>query len=178
MSQLAQHIFLGQFFQAGSLVTAPKLYHYEAGTANDKNIYQDRTKNIILPQPYIGDANGVLSFFASGLYKFVVKNSDNSATLWVADSIQCGETPPFFEGSVVHDPGSLSDGAGETFTCTVAGATIPSYVAVAAPYDLQGMTCTAYVHVTDGVTIRLQNESGGAINLASGTWYARVYPAA
>jgi len=44
----------------------------------------------------------------------------------------------------------------------------------AAPYDLQGITATAYVSASDTVKIRLQNESGGAIDLASGTWTVRV----
>ena len=45
---------------------------------------------------------------------------------------------------------------------------------VAAPYDLQGITVTAYVSAIDVVKIRIQNETGGVIDLASGTWRVRV----
>jgi len=70
------------------------------------------------------------------------------------------------------DPGNLVDGAGET------SAAIP-YPGVAlglfaieaiAPYDLQGITCNAWVDAANSVKARLQNETAGTIDLASGTW--------
>ena len=70
------------------------------------------------------------------------------------------------------DPGNLVDGAGET------SAAIP-YPGVAlglfaieaiAPYDLQGITCNAWVDAANSVKARLQNETTGTIDLASGTW--------
>ena len=73
------------------------------------------------------------------------------------------------------DPGSLSDGAGETSSAvTVSGAALGDMVIASAPYDLQGITCTAYVSATNTVRVRLQNETGGTIDLASGTWRVRV----
>lgn len=69
------------------------------------------------------------------------------------------------------NPSNLADGAGETETVNnVNGATLGDFVLVAPPYDLQGITCTAWVSAQSQVKIRLQNESGGAIDLASGTW--------
>ena len=69
------------------------------------------------------------------------------------------------------NPGNLVDGAGETVQATsVPGATPGDFVLVAAPYDLQDVTVTAYVQANGVVEIRLQNESGGARDLASGTW--------
>jgi hypothetical protein len=47
-------------------------------------------------------------------------------------------------------------------------------VDVAAPYSLQGMTVTGFIQAANTVGIRLQNESGGALNLASGTWGVAV----
>ena len=73
------------------------------------------------------------------------------------------------------DPGSAADGAGETKTSiTVTGAALGDAVIVAAPYDLQDMIVTAYVQAANTVEVRLQNESGGAIDLASGTWKVKV----
>lgn len=72
------------------------------------------------------------------------------------------------------DPSSLIDAAGETKTATVTGAALGDYVLVAAPYDLSGLTVTAYVSATDTVSIRLQNESGATVDLASGTWKIKV----
>ena len=83
--------------------------------------------------------------------------------------------PPYLDGNLIWDPGNLVDGAGETSaTITVTGAELGDYVMVSAPYDLQELTATAYVTATDTVEIRLQNETGGPINLASGTWNIRV----
>lgn len=68
------------------------------------------------------------------------------------------------------DPTSLADAAGETIAVTVPGARLGDFVRVAAPYVLSGITVTAYVATADQVSIRVQNESGGVLNLASGTW--------
>lgn len=69
-----------------------------------------------------------------------------------------------------YDPSNLADGAGETKSVTVTGAELGDFVLVAAPYDLQDVIVTGYVQAQNTVEIRLQNESTGAINLASGTW--------
>lgn len=81
------------------------------------------------------------------------------------------------ENSTVWDPGNLIDGAGETKGLTCNGAELGDYVLVSAPYDLQDMTVTAYVQAANVVEIRLQNESGGAIDLGSGTWRVKALKA-
>lgn len=68
------------------------------------------------------------------------------------------------------NPGNLADGAGETVQVTVKKAALGDFVIVSAPYDLQDVTVTAYVQAADVVEIRIQNESTGARDLASGTW--------
>jgi hypothetical protein len=69
------------------------------------------------------------------------------------------------------DPGNLVDGAGETSAAvTLTGAAFGDHVSVSAPYDLQGITCNAYVSAANTVRARLQNETGGGIDLGSGTW--------
>lgn len=72
------------------------------------------------------------------------------------------------------DPGNLVDGAGETKAVTVTGAALGDLVLVAPPYDLQDMLLTAYVQAANTVEVRLQNESGGTLDLASGTWRVAV----
>lgn len=81
-------------------------------------------------------------------------------------------------GSLTWDPGSLADGAGETSSAiTVTGAAFGDAVTVAAPYDLQGITCNGYVSATNTVKIRLQNETTGVIDLGSGSWAVKVLKA-
>lgn len=73
------------------------------------------------------------------------------------------------------NPGNLAAGAGETSTpVTVAGAELGDFVTASAPYSLQGIACTAYVSAANTVSVRLQNGTGGAIDLAGGTWRVRV----
>lgn len=69
------------------------------------------------------------------------------------------------------DPANLADGAGVTSADqTVAGAALSDFVLVAAPYDLQGVLTVGYVKAANTVVVRLQNESGGAVDLGSGVW--------
>lgn len=77
-------------------------------------------------------------------------------------------------GSGTVDPVNLADGAGATYTLNITGANLGDSVDFAAPYDLQGITVTAYVSIVNTVAIRVQNETGGAIDLASGTWKVKV----
>jgi polygalacturonase len=77
--------------------------------------------------------------------------------------------------TIVWDPGSLVDGAGETSSgITVTGAAFGDFVIITNPYDLQGIIAVGYVSAANTVRIRLQNETGGTIDLASGTWRVRV----
>ena len=110
---------------------------------------------------------------------------DANVSATITDSVTSYATPVFakagivdLQGSATWDPGSLADGVGETSAeITVTGAALGDYVLVSAPYDLQGITCTAYVNNTNKAKIRLQNETGGTIDLASGTWKVKVIKA-
>lgn len=76
-----------------------------------------------------------------------------------------------FPYTFTYDPNNLVDGTGETSASqTLTGATFGDSISVAAPYSLQGILATAYVSAADTCVVRLQNETGGDINLASGTW--------
>lgn len=77
-------------------------------------------------------------------------------------------------GSATYDPGSLADGAGATTTVTVTGAVLGDFAEATFSLDLQGITLTAWVSAADTVSVRFQNESGGVLDLASGTLRARV----
>ena len=83
--------------------------------------------------------------------------------------------PEFRNASVTFNPSNLVDGAGETTTVTVPGALLGDVALASFSLDLQGITLTAYVSATDTVSVRFQNESGGAVNLASGTLRAMAY---
>lgn len=85
---------------------------------------------------------------------------------------------PFLEASSSWNPGTLAAGAGlSSAAITVTGAAFGDFVQVAAPYDLQGVTASAYVSAANSVVIRLHNSTDGGVTLTSGSWKIRVQKA-
>jgi hypothetical protein len=80
----------------------------------------------------------------------------------------------YLSGSATYDPASLADGAGATTTVTVTGAALGDFALASFSLDLQGITLTAWVSATNTVSVRFQNESGGTLDLGSGTLRAFV----
>lgn len=76
--------------------------------------------------------------------------------------------------TAVYDPISLADGAGVTTTVSVPGASLGDIAQATFSLDLQGILLTAWVSAANTVSVRFQNETGGVIDLASGTITARV----
>ncbi len=108
----------GQFDKIGPFTAAIgggwKLYHYVAGTTTDKDLWSDRGKTTTVAQPLVADANGVVSFFADGLYKFVIKNSAD-VTQYTWDNVFYGsiESTNHAEGAALASASTLvlgSDG--------------------------------------------------------------------
>lgn len=81
-------------------------------------------------------------------------------------------------GAVVNDYANLVDAAGASLDVTTSGAAAGGFALASVSVDIQGMLLTAAVKSTGIVTTRLQNETAGAINLASATVRTGVVPAA
>ena len=79
-------------------------------------------------------------------------------------------------GSATYDAASLLDGAGATTTVTVAGAALGDFAMASLGVDAAGISVTAYVSAANTVSVRLQNESGGTLDLASTTLRVAVLP--
>lgn len=75
MASFGQFDTLGPFTE--SIGGGWKLYHYVAGTTDLKNLWSDRDKQTTVAQPLVADSNGVVSFYADGLYDFVVYDSND-----------------------------------------------------------------------------------------------------
>ena len=86
--------------------------------------------------------------------------------------------PRLLQASVTYDPPSLAAGDGVTTTVTVTGAALGDFAQASFSLDLQGITLTAWVSAADTVSVRLQNSTTGAVDLASGTLRVRVEKAA
>ena len=68
------------------------------------------------------------------------------------------------------DTDNLADAAGVSDTVAVPGVALGDIVlGFSFGVNLSGMTVTSYVSAADSVVIRVQNESGGTVNLASTT---------
>lgn len=78
-------------------------------------------------------------------------------------------------GSKTYDPTSLADGAGVTTTVTVTGAVLGNFAMASFSLDLQGVLMQAWVSASNTVSVRFQNESGGVVDLSSGTLKAMVF---
>jgi hypothetical protein len=91
-----------------------------------------------------------------------------TGTAWVAT----GAT--VLRGSATYDPPSLAAGAGVTTTVPVAGAALGDFARAAFSLDLAGLQLTAWVSAADTVSVRFQNGTAAAIDLASGTLRAKV----
>ena len=76
--------------------------------------------------------------------------------------------------SATFNPSNLADGAGETTTVTATGAALGDFASATFSLDLQGITLTAWVSAADTVSVRFQNETGGALDLGSGTLRVKV----
>lgn len=94
-----------------------------------------------------------------------------TSTAWAQVAGLHGE----LDATFTWDPSSIASGSGLTSSdVSVAGAAFGDAVDVAAPYSLQGLTATAYVKSAGVVVVRLENQTGGAVDLASGTWRVRA----
>ena len=67
------------------------------------------------------------------------------------------------------NPGSIANGAEEVLEVTVTGAQLGDFVDVSFSLDVQDLALTAQVTALNTVTVQLLNNTGGAIDLGSGT---------
>lgn len=72
-------------------------------------------------------------------------------------------------GSAVFDPASLIDGSGTTTTVPCVGAALGDRAEATFSNNLNSIMLTAWVSAADTVSVRFQNESGGTLDLLSGT---------
>lgn len=115
--------------------------------------------------------------FAAGLTVGAPTGDDKGGgTINVASRVftNNNEVPYRLQGTATYDPPSLADGAGATTTVTVTGAALGDMALASFSLTTSGITITAWVSATDTVSVRFQNESGGVLDIGSGTLKAWV----
>ena len=171
--------------QNGAVIKSCTVSVYLAGTTTAASVYTASSGGTAVNSVTSDSTNGSFSFWVdtgdyatSQLFKITLSKTDFTSVSYDNLSIY-----PMLAlvgvGTVVWDPASLGDGAGETSaSITVTGATLGTdFVLVSAPYDLQDCVITGYVQATNTVEIRIQNESTGTRDFASGTWRVAVFRA-
>lgn len=79
------------------------------------------------------------------------------------------------EQTIIWDPNNLNDGDGDTSPdITITGAALGDYCLCSNSYNLQNVLMLCYVKSSNTAVIRLQNESGGIVNLGSGNWKIKI----
>lgn len=124
--------------------------------------------------PVVLDAADRAAKFPSPATNQRVHNLDAAAIERFTSGAWAEDFVTALSGSATYNPASLSDGAGVTTTVTVTGAALGDYAQASFSLDLQGILLTAWVSAANTVSVRFQNETTGAIDLASGTIKARV----
>lgn len=80
------------------------------------------------------------------------------------------------QASETFDAGSIADGDEEVGEITVTGAALGDFVLVSHSLDVADLAITAAVTAANTVTYQLLNNTGGAVDLGSGTVTVRVLP--
>lgn len=151
----AQWQTFGPFFHNGALVTAPRLYHYAAGTTVEKVCWTDRAKTVTAPQPLIGDANGLIAAYFEGAYKLAVTTSTGTP-LATWDNCFFAESPVRLEGSLSVGETNLIPGETVTLpTIAVDGALVGQWVQVYPPVALPRVSIYGFVSAPGVVTVQL-----------------------
>jgi hypothetical protein len=133
----------------------------------------------ILPSTTISDDRSGGNEATAGVQVSTNVSEANKSGYRIAPSYINGPTvrlinPPLW-GSVTWNPASAADGVGETSAdITVTGAAVGDSVEVFPPENLLGVLYAGYVSASNTVKIRIQNESGGVVDLGNSDWYVRV----
>jgi len=77
-------------------------------------------------------------------------------------------------GSKAWDPSAIADGNEEALEITVTGAALGDFVLSSLSVDMLDCVLRGAVTAADTVTLVIANNTGGSINIASGTAYCLV----
>lgn len=161
-------------------VAATRMYAVE-------NVTKGRVEDVRLrSDPAYVSANGLQT--VSGVTNTIFRDVDaqgtgttNATSMAVSGSGNRYENCVQFDGtyyltgSATYDPGNLVDGAGaDASSITVTGAALGDFAEASFSLNTQGIDLIARVSAANTVIVRFQNETGGAIDLASGTLRVQV----
>jgi hypothetical protein len=140
---------------SGNPLAAGKVYTYEAGTTTDKTTYQDADGGVAHANPIILDSQGRKLAYADGIYKFVIKDSDDN-TLYTFDDLSFGSE--YSPGTYWAGTASLSTNA---FSATLSPAILAYETGLRVSFKAGGA-------ITGAATLNLNSLGAKNITKANG----------
>lgn len=131
-------------------------------------------KSIPAGVTFTGSRSGATIIVAAAPQWSLVGSEESVNTDYTSKYINNSENLPVL-GVTTNDPASVASGSQTSITITVDGAQVGDFALVAPPYQIAGLQMTAYVSNSNEVTVVLKNDTGAAIDLASGEWKARLF---
>lgn len=158
------------------VVSGNSIRGVRAGVGNASGIYVRQPNQVGHIADNFIDATAEVGIFlvdpstgvSFGRNRIITSGSKLSGALYGGEGLE-------LEGTVTTDVADILDGDQAQFDITVAGAQIGDYVVgVGCSITTGSLSMTGCITAQDTVTVILQNNSGGAINLASATYTALV----
>lgn len=174
----------------GSPYSGVRVFHYDAGTTTDADVWQDELKTNQATQPVVGNTNGVVQFYGDNIYRLVVKAAveDGGATLHDWDSVKILGTTATLraENQGLSYPNATTANKGQLFARTDTNGDVVSVGIQAGSefksmlFESQAVTSTIQWHeganLATAATITLGNDGNffvvtGNVNVTSLTTY-------
>ncbi len=160
----------------GLVIQGNAINGIQAGVANATGIIARSTGNTGLISDNYVDATAEIALYATASNTSLQfgRNIFTSSGSPILAGVELLGRGLEIYGNLTFDPGALIDGQGTDANIPVTGANLGDAVEFSAPYSLQGLTVTGYVQSVNTVYLRLQNETGGPIDLGNGNWKIKV----
>ena len=143
-------------------------------TAMNSTAFAQRATNFNVQVTWASDLRGTGKFLLFDI-DIIPDALDTSYLFGDKNSIRKAHGPAIFYGQKTYDAPSIAAGAQTSTTVTVTGASVGDFVtAVALGVSPAGLTKTSEVTAADTVTVWLDNNTAGAIDLASTTLSVKV----
>ncbi len=160
------------------VISSNTAYNSDATGTNSGLIYGALTNSQIVNNT-LNDSNGgagaAIREFGASNNNFISGNIYQSCAGGI---VKVGANTLLYDvltGSTIWDPASIASGATATTTVTVTGAVLGDFVDnISFNRSLSGLTLSGYVSASNTVTAVLSNNTGGSVDLSSGTLSVRV----
>lgn len=172
-AQLVDILLAGIRDSSGQPVSGANIHSYDAGTTTPRSLYSDYKKLSAASNPYVADSNGRAQLYGDGLYKLVIKDAADSATLYTWDNL------PYFldPGPMVYAGTAGGTANAQTITLSPAPGALASGLTIS--WKSVGTNSGAVTINPNGIgAYALKDSAGNALlagALISGVFYEATF---